>query len=126
MSAIIEYYKSIITCSPDYQRWSRDTFCGRTPDPPNDWKTHPWFVALRYRADNSQKTYFTGTLISNLHIVTAAEIFHDRSRRDETKWLALPGAHKKGYQNLIDTWNQLGTTWIAITSIAVNPLYDET
>ena len=124
MSAIIEYYKSIITCSPDYQRWSRDTFCGRTPDPPNDWKTHPWFVALRYRADNSQKVYFTGTLISNLHIVTAAEIF--KNRRDEKKWLAKPGAHKKSNQNLIDTWNQLGTTWIAITSIAVNPLYDET
>ena len=85
---------------------------------------------MRYRADNSQKTYFTGTLISNLHIVTAAEIFHDRSRRDETKWLALPGAHKIANQNQIDIWNQFGenlpTEWIAITSIAVNPLYDKT
>ena len=94
------------------------------------WKTYPWFVALRYSddgedfTDNSQKVYFTGTLISNLHIVTAAEIF--KNRRDEKKWLAKPGAHKKSNQNLIDTWNQLGTTWIAITSIAVNPLYDET
>ena len=119
---------SIITCSPDFERWSRDTFCGRTPDPPNDWKTHPWFVALRYRADNSQKAYFTGTLISNLHIVTAAEIFNNR--RDEKKWFALPGAHKIANQNQIDIWNQFGenlpTEWIAITSIAINPLYDET
>ena len=126
-----EYKLNLFNCSPScckpsaLEEWTRETLCGRTPNGAHfSWKTHPWFVALRYRADNSQKEFYTGTLISNMHIVTAAEIFPE-DRRDAKKWFALPGAYNI---DNIDTWvtsNLFGSDWAKIKSIAIHPSYDD-
>ena len=112
-------------CKPSaLEEWTRETLCGRTPDGAHfSWKSHPWFVALRYNADNSQKDFYTGTLISNMHIVTAAEIF-PKDRRDANKWSALPGAYNIDNINTWVTSNLFGSNWAEINSISIHPSYD--
>ena len=102
-----------------------ERYCGKTPEGPNNkWKTHPWFVALRFSRDNTNnKLHFAGTLISNRYVVTAAEIFfrdgtEDRHRMDERMWTALPGANR-----VDDIGNYKSGDWTDITSIDIHPSY---
>ena len=96
-----------------------ERYCGKTPEEPNNkWKTHPWFVALRFSRDNI-KLHFAGTLISCRYVVTAAEIFfrdgtEGRARMDERMWTALPGANR-----VDDIGNYKSGDWtIGLTSVA--------
>ena len=66
-----------------------------------------------------------GTLISDRHVVTAAEIFneneYDGSSKFAEDWEALPGAH------LIDDLDNFQSpNWTDITSIELHPKYWET
>ena len=66
-----------------------------------------------------------GTLISDRHVVTAAEIFNEIEYEDSSRqaedWEALPGAH------LIDDLDNFQSAdWTDITSIELHPKYWET
>ena len=101
--------------------------CGKLPDDHNtaDWKTHPWFVLLRFQSRNNLVQHFTGTLVSDRYVVTAAEIFYSQdtaeNRLNENNWKALPGAND--FED-IDNFDFVSGDWTDILAIEINPLYN--
>ena len=100
--------------------------CGKLPDDHDtaDWKTHPWFVLLRFSRNNLVQ-HFTGTLVSDRYVVTAAEIFYSEdtaeNRLNENNWKALPGAN---HFDDIDSFDFVSGDWTDILAIEINPLYN--
>ena len=93
---------------------------------------YPWYVGLRLII-GSEKYYFTGTLISNSYVVTAASTFDkdplsiwtESDWKDKQYWAALPGAYN--IPN-IEEYNPFGhyftADWSDIIRIEIHPLYN--
>ena len=113
-------------CESEEEREERERYCGIPHD--LDAQTYSWLVALKFQAGDpggSQVTvYYTGTLISNRYVVTAAENFDaeetafESEWQNERYWAALPGVFR-----IDDIANYQSSDWIDINRIEIHPLY---
>ena len=113
------------------EKENREKYCGLKPKNFNN-VLYPWYVGLRLII-GSEKYYFTGTLISNSYVVTAASTFDkdplsiwtESDWKDKQYWAALPGAYN--IPN-IDEYSPFGhyftADWSDIIRIEIHPLYN--
>ena len=104
----------------------REKYCGIPPD--LHTQTYSWLVALRYtKVDsygNVYAKYYTGTLISNRFVVTAAENFdsedplHDVTKKLYRNWKAYPGVF-----GIVDVETTEARFNHEISRIDIHPLY---
>ena len=110
-------------CESQGERTEREALCGLSPTRTGSF---PWYVILKLEilldpGGSSTKEFYTGTLVSNRFVVTAAEIFDVESDRDEPEqWKAFPGAY--GF-HAAEIANLRSTDWIDVTRIEIHPLY---
>ena len=107
-------------CLSETQEEIREKYCGVKPQNfPS--VLYPWYVALRLTL-NSEKSYYSGTLISNGYVVTAASIF-DTSWYPPN-WAALPGAYNIPDIAVHSPFGHYFTAdWGGVLRIEIHPSY---
>ena len=135
---VIFIFIDLCACETEDEKEKRERYCGHKPEK-WQWVEHPWYVALRLTIDDTGGSqaifYYTGTLISNRFIVTAASTFDAEpgqppdSWRNEQTWAALPGAYNIPH---IEEYRPFGgpngyyrnSDWEEIIRIEIHPLYE--
>ena len=110
-------------CESHEERTEREALCGLAPTLTGSF---PWYVILKLEilldpGGSSTKELYTGTLVSNRFVATAAEIFDVESDLDDpAQWKAFPGAYGFHAEEIA---NLKSTDWIDVTRIEIHPLY---
>ena len=110
-------------CESQEERTEREALCGLAPTLTGSF---PWYVILKLEilldpGGSSTKELYTGTLVSNRFVATAAEIFDVESDLDDpAQWKAFPGAYGFHAEEIA---NLKSTDWIDVTRIEIHPLY---
>ena len=110
-------------CESQEERTEREALCGLAPTLTGSF---PWYVILKLEilldpGGSSTKELYTGTLVSNRFVATAAEIFDVESDLDDpAQWKAFPGAYGFHAEEIA---NLKTTDWIDVSRIEIHPLY---
>ena len=86
---------------------------------------YPWFVAIRKRLGSGEYTHYTGTLVSDLFVVTAASVFDNPQNSEQSitnteLFEAKPGATLwENTEGLIEIMN-----WQPIAELWIHPYYN--
>ena len=110
-------------CESQEERTEREALCGLAPTLTGSF---PWYVILKLEilldpGGSSTKELYTGTLVSNRFVATAAEIFDVESDLDDpAQWKAFPGAYGFHAEEIA---NLKTTDWKDVSRIEIHPLY---
>ena len=92
--------------------------------PQYDFNKFPWMVALRKKVlplTSQTFKYYTGTLVSDLFVVTVATVFDHPDDRDPELFEAKPGATK--WTIPVSNGNQASMDWKPIEKIWLHPYF---